>query len=122
MKGTDSLASQWKYISVRRTALFIEESLYRGLRWVVFEPNAEPLWSSICARVDSFMNTLFREGAFTGNSPRDAYIVKCDNQTTTQNDIDKGIVNLLVGFAPLKPTEFIMINIDITTSQVFLNR
>ena len=103
MKGKDRLSNEWRYLAIRRTALFIEESLYRGLSWVVFEPNDEALWSSIRASVDLFMNDLFREGAFAGSSPKETYVVKCDKETTTQSDIDNEIVNVVVGFAPLKP-------------------
>jgi len=113
MKGTDILASEWKYLAARRTALFIEESLYRGLKWAVFESNDVSLWSSIRSNVDSFMNHLFRQGAFPAPSPDEAYFVKCDNMTTTQNDIDNGIVNVIVGFAPLKPAEFVIIKIQL---------
>lgn len=112
MRGADALADQWKYLAVRRTALFIEESLYRGTQWVVFEPNDEPLWSQIRLNVGAFMHNLFRQGAFQGITPRDAYFVKCDKETTTQYDIDRGIVNIVVGFAPLKPAEFVIIQIQ----------
>lgn len=112
LEGADALASEWKYIPVRRTALFIEESLYRGTQWVIFEPNDEPLWAQIRLNVGAFMHNLFRQGAFQGSSPRDAYFVKCDGETTTQNDINRGIVNLLVGFAPLRPAEFLIIKIS----------
>ncbi len=112
MRGADRLASEWKYVPVRRIALYIEESLYRGTQWVIFEPNDEPLWAQIRLNVGAFMHNLFRQGAFQGASPRDAYFVKCDGETTTQNDIDRGIVNLLVGFAPLKPAEFLIIKIS----------
>jgi phage tail sheath protein FI len=118
MEGADRLASQWKYIPVRRLALYIEESLYRGTQWVVFEPNDEPLWSQIRLNVGAFMHNLFRQGAFEGSTPRDAYFVKCDKETTTQNDIDLGIVNILVGFAPLKPAEFVVIQIQQMAGQV----
>ncbi|HUR63690.1 MAG TPA: phage tail sheath C-terminal domain-containing protein [Candidatus Thermoplasmatota archaeon] len=110
--GADEQASQWKYVPVRRIALFIEESLYRGTKWVVFEPNDEPLWSQIRLNVGSFMHDLFRKGAFQGKAPKDAYFVKCDGETTPQSDIDKGIVNILVGFSPLKPAEFVVIKIS----------
>ena len=109
--GADDIGSQWKYVPVRRLALYIEESLRRGTQWSVFEPNDEPLWSQIRLNVGTFMNTLFRQGAFEGASPRDAYFVKCDDETTQQADIDRGIVNIIVGFAPLKPAEFVMIAI-----------
>jgi phage tail sheath protein FI len=118
MKGADQLADEYKYISVRRTALFIEESLYRGTQWVVFEPNDEPLWAQIRLNVGAFMHNLFRQGAFQGKTPREAYLVKCDKETTTQNDINSGIVNILVGFAPLKPAEFVMIKIQQLAGQI----
>jgi phage tail sheath protein FI len=112
LQGDDRLASEWKYIPVRRTALFLEESLYRGTHWVVFEPNADPLWAQIRLNVGAFMNTLFRQGAFAGTTPREAYFVKCDAETTTQDDVNLGIVNIAVGFAPLKPAEFVVIRIQ----------
>ncbi|MGH7467332.1 MAG: phage tail sheath family protein [Longimicrobiales bacterium] len=118
MRGADRLADQWKYLPVRRTALFIEESLYRGTQWVVFEPNDERLWAQIRLNVGAFMNNLFRLGAFQGVTPREAYLVKCDAETTTQNDINLGIVNILVGFAPLKPAEFVIIHIQQLAGQV----
>ena len=118
LQGNDRLASEWKYIPVRRTALFIEESLYRGTQWVVFEPNDEPLWAQIRLNVGAFMHSLFRQGAFQGNTPREAYFVKCDKETTTQNDIDRGIVNILVGFAPLKPAEFVVIKLQQIAGQI----
>jgi phage tail sheath protein FI len=117
-EGDDRLASEWKYIPIRRLALFIEESLYRGTQWVVFEPNDEPLWGQIRLNVGAFMHNLFRQGAFQGSSPRDAYFVKCDKETTTQNDINLGIVNILVGFAPLKPAEFVIIKIQQMAGQI----
>ncbi|HEU4769147.1 MAG TPA: phage tail sheath C-terminal domain-containing protein, partial [Pyrinomonadaceae bacterium] len=117
-RGNDQLASEWKYVPVRRTALFIEETLYRALQWVVFEPNDEPLWAQIRLNVGAFMNSLFRQGAFQGQSPREAYFVKCDKDTTTQNDIDRGIVNILVGFAPLKPAEFVVIKLQQIAGQI----
>ena len=118
LEGADQQASEWKYIPVRRTALFLEESLFQGLKWVVFEPNDEPLWAQIRLNVGSFMNGLFRQGAFQGASPREAYFVKCDKETTTQADIDRGIVNILVGFAPLKPAEFVVIQIQQIAGQL----
>jgi phage tail sheath protein FI len=118
MDGKDANGSEWKYVPVRRIALYIEESLYRGLKWVVFEPNDEPLWAQVRLNVGAFMHNLFRQGAFQGASPRDAYFVKCDHDTTTQNDIDLGIVNVLVGFAPLKPAEFVIIKIAQIAGQV----
>ncbi|HVJ03713.1 MAG TPA: phage tail sheath C-terminal domain-containing protein [Sphingomonas sp.] len=116
--GADSLANEWKYLPVRRTALYIEESLYRGTKWVVFEPNDEPLWASIRLNVGSFMHELFRQGAFQGATPREAYFVRCDKDTTTQADIDRGVVNILVGFAPLKPAEFVVIRLQQMAGQI----
>lgn len=118
LRGADVLADEYKYIPVRRLALFIEESLYRGLKWVVFEPNDEPLWSQIRLNVGAFMQNLFRQGAFQGRSPREAYLVKCDRETTTQNDINLGIVNIVVGFAPLKPAEFVILKIQQLAGQI----
>jgi phage tail sheath protein FI len=118
LRGADQLADEYKYIPVRRTALFIEESLYRGLKWAVFEPNDAPLWAQIRLNVGAFMQTLFRQGAFQGSTPREAYFVKCDGESTTQNDINLGIVNVIVGFAPLKPAEFVVISIQQIAGQI----
>jgi hypothetical protein len=115
--GADVEASQWKYVPVRRIALYIEESLYRGTKWVVFEPNDEPLWASIRLNVTAFMDALFRKQAFQGQTADQAYFVKCDSDTTTQADIDLGIVNILVGFAPLQPAEFVVITISQMSGQ-----
>jgi phage tail sheath protein FI len=112
LAGDDRRAdSEGKYISVRRTTLYLKESLYRGTQWVVFEPNDERLWAQIRLNIGAFMQDLFLKGAFQGTDPKKAYFVKCDSETTTQTDIDKGIVNIVVGFAPLKPAEFVVIKI-----------
>jgi uncharacterized protein len=118
LRGADILADEYKYIPVRRLALYIEESLYRGTQWVVFEPNDEPLWAQIRLNVGAFMQNLFRQGAFQGQTPREAYFVKCDKETTIQNDINLGIVNIIVGFAPLKPAEFVFIKLQQMAGQV----
>jgi len=118
LRGADAYADEYKYIAVRRTALFIEESLYRALKWVVFEPNDEPLWGQIRLNVGAFMHNLFRQGAFQGASARDAYFVRCDGTITTQNDINLGIVNINVGFAPLKPAEFVVIKLQQIAGQI----
>ncbi len=118
LDGADQQASEWKYIPVRRLALFLEESLYRGTKWVVFEPNDEPLWAQIRLNLGAFMQGLFRQGAFQGQSAREAYFVKCDAETTTQADINLGIVNVVVGFAPLKPAEFVIIKIQQMAGQI----
>jgi uncharacterized protein len=112
LQGNDAMTSQWKYIPVRRFALFLEESLYRATQWVVFEPNADPLWAEIRLNITAFMQSLFRQGAFQGVTPRDAYFVKCDSESTQQSDIDQGRVNIIVGFAPLKPAEFVVISLQ----------
>jgi hypothetical protein len=118
LDGADVQASEWKYLPVRRFALFLEESLYRGTKFAVFEPNDEPLWAQIRLNVGAFMQNLFRQSAFQGQTPREAYFVKCDKETTTQNDINQGIVNILVGFAPLKPAEFVIIKISQIAGQI----
>ena len=118
LAGDDRLASEWKYVPVRRTALYLEESLYRGTQWVVFEPNDEPLWAQIRLNVGAFMQDLFRKGAFQGKTPREAYLVKCDRETTTQTDILNGVVNVLVGFAPLRPAEFVIIALQQLAGQI----
>ncbi|MBD2261419.1 phage tail sheath subtilisin-like domain-containing protein [Pseudanabaena sp. FACHB-2040] len=118
LQGDDRLASEWKYVPVRRTALFIAESLYRGTQWAVFEPNDEPLWAQLRLNIGAFMQNLFRQGAFQGSTPQEAYLVKCDRETTTQNDINLGIVNVVVGFAPLKPAEFVIIKIQQLAGQI----
>ncbi len=118
LAGSDQMADDYKYVPVRRLALYIEESLYRGTQWVVFEPNDEPLWAQIRLNVGAFMHNLFRQGAFQGQTPQEAYFVKCDKDTTTQNDINLGIVNIVVGFAPLKPAEFVIIQIQQIAGQI----
>ncbi len=102
---------QWRYVPVRRMALFIEQTLYRNLGWVVFEPNDDPLWVAIRTSVENFMLSLFQQGAFQGDKPSQAFQVKCDSTTTTQTDIDNGIVNIIIAFAPLKPAEFVIVKI-----------
>ena len=118
LRGANQMVSEYKYIPVRRLALYIEESLYRGTQWVVFEPNDEPLWAQIRLNIGAFMHGLFRQGAFQGKTPQEAYFVKCDKETTTQDDINKGIVNIVVGFAPLKPAEFVVIQIQQIAGQI----
>lgn len=112
LAGSDQDASEWKYVPVRRLALYLEESLYRGSKWAVFEPNDDLLWAEIRSSFGAFMSSLFRLGAFQGTKPGDAFFIRCDETTTTQNDIDSGVFNIMVGFAPLKPAEFILIRIQ----------
>ncbi len=102
---------QWKYVAVRRMALFLEDSLYASLGWAVFEPNDVPLWNALRQEVEAFMLGLFRQGAFQGSTADQAFQVTCDSTTTSQADIDNGIVKILVAFAPLKPAEFVVIQI-----------
>ena len=113
--GSRTLATksdpEYRYVPVRRTAIYLEQSIYNGIQWAVFEPNDEGLWASLRLNVGAFMMLQFRAGAFQGKSAKDAFFVKCDNETTTQADIDVGIVNILVGFAPLKPAEFVVLKI-----------
>ena len=107
------MADEYKYVPIRRLAYFIEESLYRGLKWAVFEPNDYPLWGSLRSNISSFMNGLFRSGAFQGATADDAYFVRCGlGDTMTQGDIDRGQVIVIVGFAPLKPAEFVIVRIQ----------
>ncbi len=107
-----------KYVPVRRTTLFIEESLYRGLQFAVFEPNDEPLWAQIRLAAGSFMNGLFRQGAFAGSTADKAFKIFCDSTTTTPDDINLGIVNVVVAFAPVKPGEFIVVTVKQLAGQV----
>lgn len=109
--GADAMASDWKYIPVRRTSNYILRTLSEGLRWAVHKPNGEELWSQLRISVNSFMQGMFRQGAFKGVSARDAYFVKCDSSTTTASDINLGIVNIVIGFAPLKPAEFVVVSL-----------
>ena len=118
MDGDDGFGSEYKYVPIRRLALYIEESLYRGLQWVVFEPNDAPLWAQIRLNVGAFMHDLFRQGAFEGQTPTDAYFVKCDAETTTESDRNLGIVNIMVGFAPLKPAEFVILYLQQMAGQI----
>ncbi|MFG1947060.1 phage tail sheath family protein [Nonomuraea sp. NPDC048826] len=104
--------SSWRYVPVRRTAIMLRVSIYNGIQWAVFEPNDEPLWSQLRLSIGSFMTTLFRQGAFQGATLSEGFFVKCDGETTTQADIDAGVVNVLVGFAPLKPAEFVIVKIS----------
>jgi phage tail sheath protein FI len=112
--GSDA---EWRYIPVRRIAIFLRVSIYYGIQWAVFEPNDEPLWSSLRLNIRAFMLTQFRAGAFQGAKPDDAFFVKCDSTTTTQQDIDNGVVNILVGFAPLKPAEFVVLKLSQKVNQ-----
>jgi phage tail sheath protein FI len=108
-RGSDQLSDDYKYLPVRRLADYIEQSLLRGTRWAVFEPNDEPLWAQLRLSIGSFMADLFKQGAFKGSTQSEAYYVRCDSNTTTSSDIDQGIVNVQIGFAPSKPAEFVIL-------------
>jgi phage tail sheath protein FI len=118
LDGSDDIGSEWKYVPIRRLALFLEESLYRGTTWAVFQPNDEPLWAQLRMNIGAFMMGLFRQGAFQGSTPDTAFFVQCDAETTTQADRNLGIVNIVVGFAPLKPAEFVIIKIQQIAGQL----
>ena len=118
LRGNDQVGSEWKYVPIRRLALYLESSLYDGTQWVVFEPNDERLWSQIRLNVGAFMQGLFLQGAFQGTTPQQAYFVKCDAENNPQSSIDLGIVNILVGFAPLYPAEFVVIQIQQMAGQL----
>jgi uncharacterized protein len=115
--GTRTLATkadpEWRYIPVRRTAMMIEESIYQGIQWAVFEPNDHRLWGSLRLNIETFMTGLYRAGAFQGEKASDAFFVRCGlNDTMTQGDIDAGQVIVLVGFAPVKPAEFVIVRLQ----------
>lgn len=114
---TISSDAAWRYVPVRRMAIFLRTSIYYGIQWAVFEPNDEPLWASLRLNIRAFMLTQFRAGAFQGSTPDEAFFVKCDSSTTTQADIDNGVVNILVGFAPLKPAEFVVLKLSQKVNQ-----
>jgi uncharacterized protein len=105
-------SSEWRYVPVRRTAIFLRTSIYNGIQWAVFEPNDEPLWSSLRASIGAFMETQFRRGAFAGRTSEQAYQVKVDAETTTPIDQAAGVVNILVAFAPLRPAEFVVVQLS----------
>ena len=117
--GTRTFASDasWRYVPVRRMAIFLRTSIYYGIQWAVFEPNDEPLWAELRLNIRAFMLTQFRAGAFQGSTPDDAFFVACDSTATTQQDIDNGVVNILVGFAPLKPAEFVVLKLSQKVNQ-----
>ena len=111
-RGADAQADEYKYIPVRRLALFLEESLFRGTQWVVFEPNDERLWARVSQSISAFLTRVWRDGALLGSTPEEAFFVKCDRTTMTQDDLDNGRLIVLVGVAPVKPAEFVIIRIS----------
>lgn len=117
LAGNDQAGSQWKYVPIRRLALFLESSLFDGTQWVVFEPNDETLWGQVRLNVGTFMQGLFLQGAFAGTTPAQAYFVKCDAENNPPASVALGVVNILVGFAPLYPAEFVVIQIQQIVAQ-----
>jgi phage tail sheath protein FI len=115
--GSDQTGSQWKYVPIRRLALYLESSLFDGTQWVVFEPNDETLWGQVRLNVGTFLQGLFLQGAFAGATPQQAYFVKCDGENNPPSSIALGVVNILVGFAPLYPAEFVVIEIQQIVAQ-----
>lgn len=103
--------SDWKYINVRRLFIFVEESIEEGTQWVVFEPNDEPLWARVRRSVTNFLTRIWRDGALQGSTPEEAFFVKCDRTTMTQDDIDAGKLIMEIGIAPVKPAEFVIFRI-----------
>jgi hypothetical protein len=108
--------SDWKYVNVRRLMIFIEASIDRGLQWVVFEPNSEPLWARVRRAISNFLTLVWRNGALEGTKVEEAYFVKCDRTTMTQTDIDQGRLIVVVGVAPVKPAEFVIVRIGLWTA------
>jgi hypothetical protein len=110
-------SSEWRYVPVRRTAIFLRVSIYNGIQFAVFEPNDEPLWSALRLTIGGFMDRMFRLGAFAGSTPKDAFFVKCNAETTTAADQLAGTVNILVGFSPLRPAEFVIVKLSQIVNQ-----
>jgi phage tail sheath protein FI len=114
--GADGAAPEWKYVSVRRLTLFIEESLDRGTQWAVFEPNNERLWANIRETISDFLVSEWRSGALLGSSPKEAFFVRCDRSTMDQNDLDNGRLICLIGVAVVKPAEFVIFRVGQKTA------
>jgi phage tail sheath protein FI len=115
--GAAALASEWKYLPVRRLALLIEQSLEDGLRWVAFEANGEPLWAAVRPAAEAMLHDLFRAGAFAGGSERDAWFLRCDATTMTPADIAAGRLKVEIGFAAVRPAEFIVLRLGLWTRE-----
>lgn len=112
LAGGDGGEPEWRYVPVRRTALHLEKSVHAGTQWAVFEPNGERLWAAVRSQVEDFLRELWRAGGFVGATEDEAFFVRCDATTTTPSDIDRGLMNLQIGFAPLRPAEFVMLTIQ----------
>lgn len=109
---TVSSESAWKYVNVKRLFIFVEASIDVGTQWVVFEPNDEPLWARVRQTITDFLTTTWRSGALQGTTAKDAFFVKCDRTTMTQDDIDNGRLICVIGIAPVKPAEFVIFRIQ----------
>ncbi len=114
---TSNQDTEWQYVDVRRLMIFIEQSLGQQLQWVVFENNDSTLWSRVSQSVDSFLTSQWLSGSLHGKKKHDAFFVKCDRTTMTQNDLDNGRLVMLVGIAPVRPAEFVIIRISCMTAQ-----
>jgi phage tail sheath protein FI len=108
---TTSSDTLWKYVNVRRLFLYVEESIEEGTQWVVFEPNNEQLWGRVRATITEFLTRVWRDGALMGTKAEEAFFVKCDRTTMTQDDIDNGRLICIIGIAPVKPAEFVIFRI-----------
>jgi phage tail sheath protein FI len=111
IQGAEQGGSEWKYVPVRRLGLYVEHSIDRGTQWAVSEPNDESTWAKLRQQVTAFLTGLFRMGAFAGRTPAESYFVHCGDDTMTQDDIDNGRLNIVIGIAPLKPAEFVILRI-----------
>jgi phage tail sheath protein FI len=111
IQGAEQGGSEWKYVPVRRLGLYIEHSIDHGTQWAVSEPNDESTWAKLRQQIGLFLTDLFRSGAFAGRTPDESYFVHCGNDTMTQDDIDHGRLNMVIGIAPLKPAEFVILRI-----------
>lgn len=114
---TSSQDTQWQYVNVRRTAVFIEQSLQQQLRWVVFENNGPALWQRVSQSIQGFLNSQWQNGSLQGKKQQEAYFVRCNSTTMTQTDLANGRLVIVVGFAPVYPAEFIVIQITGQTNQ-----
>ena len=108
---TMSSDPEWKYVNVRRLFIYVEHSIDKATQWAVFEPNNERLWTNIRSMVEDFLYVLWRDGALIGAKPEEAYFVRCDRTTMTQNDLDNGRLICLVGIAPSRPAEFVIFRV-----------
>lgn len=108
---TTSQDPEWQSINVRRLVVYIEQSINQGLQWAVFENNGPVLWADVGSSIEGFMTNLWQSGSLRGNKRQDAFFVRCDNATMTQNDIDAGRFVSIVGFAPVRPAEFVVLQI-----------